>query len=214
MSRISFNITKTSPRYGVFETDEEVEMYKDYFVRMYTKDDLKLSLLQLVKRENLRGVKIHYTQAQRILKEKGIRKRKHRRYREKTKQSVKVYLEDDLFSTLEKYDIPVSFIMGKLVRCFLGLDSPDVLFVYLDDKRPVMFMYKQPASGDKNLSVNIIAPIDISQTEESLIRAVGEMAVTEPSPIEFIKQYFKRIDRPCFGGTTKVLTNPKTQFKK
>jgi hypothetical protein len=168
--------------------------------------------LQLVKRENLRGVKIHYTQAQRILKEKGIRTRKHRRFKEKGSRNIAIYLEDDMFYTLEKYDIPMSFIVGKLVRCFLGLDSPDSLFVYLDDKRPIMFIYKQPASGYRHLALQIIAPSDISQTEESLLRAVGEMSVTESAPIEFIKQYFKRIDRPCYGGTTENKTDPRTQF--
>jgi len=214
MTRRTFKQTKRVPRYGIFDTDEDVELYKDYLVDQYTKDDLKLSLLQLVKRENLRGIKIHYTQALRILRDKGIRLRRHRRFREKSNKTALIYLEEDTFYTLEKYDIPMAYLVGKLTRCFLGLDSPDTLFVYLDDRRPIMFIFKQTKQNNNHLGLQIIAPSDITQTEESLLRAVGEMSITEPAPIEFIKTYFKRIDRPCYGGTIKQLGDPKDCIRK
>lgn len=212
MTRRIFKPPK-DPKYG-FDTQEETELYEEYFIRMYTKDDLKLSLLQLVKRENLRGVKLHYTQAQRILKKHGIRLRKHRRYKEKGDTKLNVYLDDDMFYTLEKYDLPMSFLIGKLTKCMLGLDNPDMCVTYLNDVRPIIFMVKQESYGENHIPVQIIAPKDITETEESLLMAVGEMAAKESAPIEWVKQYFKAAGRAIYGGTTKQLVDPRTQFKK
>lgn len=179
--------------YGVFENRKQANEYIQRILNEY--DSTMLTVEEILDREKRKGYVLHKTQLYRAIKKARLSIRGYTRRKDtKEKKFVNLSITKELAELIDSYPYPRSTFIERVLRCVLGMPSPNFMLAYFAPTKPALFTFHD---GELYASIST----KFTDNERQMIKALLEMARLSDEPVQYIKTYTTNAGLNFLGGS-------------